>query len=80
MKILKKIVKLSSPITGDSYRYFNNEGEISLLYPCYGTLDMFEIHSIKGDFELNDIVERYETLQEAESRISVLLNGSIITL
>ncbi len=59
-------------ILTDSFRYSTEKGEISLLKPCKGTMQTFEIYCIKGC--LFDDVERYNTLEEAETRINELLN------
>jgi len=55
----------------NSERYITNVGEISLLSPCKATFDSYEIYCIKGD--LFEDIERYDTLQEADSRIYELL-------
>ncbi len=55
----------------DSHHYKNDKGEISLLYPCGGTMDEYEIYCIEGDLFYG--IERYDTLEEAEQRISELL-------
>lgn len=53
------------------HRYTSNKGEIYILYPCYLTLQRYEIYCIKGS--LFDDIERYDTLEEAEQRINELL-------
>ena len=58
-------------LLSDGNRYTSPKGEISLLSPCYATMDMFEIYCIDGD--LFEDIERYETIQDAEIRISKLL-------
>lgn len=74
MKVISK--KIVEGYFNNSHRYFLQLGqsfkkEISLVYPCYYTLDTFEIYCIEGD--LFDGVERYNTLREAENRIKELL-------
>jgi hypothetical protein len=59
----------------NSHRYKNDKGEISLLYPSRATMGDFEIFCIEGD--LFDDVERYNSLQEAEQRISELLSEPV---
>lgn len=54
-----------------NYRYKTEVGEISLIHPCYFTLDQYEIFSIDGN--LFEDIERYSTLEEAEKRITELL-------
>lgn len=77
MEIQKSIIKsaLISPnfpnLLGDSHRYATDKGEISLLHPCYATMEMFEIYCTDG--ELFDDIERYDTLEQAEDRINELL-------
>lgn len=56
-----------------SHRYKTDKGEISLLYPSCFTFDEFEIFCIDGD--LFEDIERYPTLEQAESRIKELLVG-----
>lgn len=60
-------------LLSDSNRYKTEKGEISLLEPCMVTMGMYEIYCIEGD--LFDDIERYDTLEEAEERISILLNS-----
>jgi hypothetical protein len=67
---MKKYIKTSSD--GDSHRYKTHKGEISLIYPCYHTMNKFEIYCIEGD--LFDDVERFHTLGGVERRINELLN------
>jgi hypothetical protein len=70
----KYIVKSGLPDKtrlGDSHRYKTNKGEISLVYPCYSTFNSYEIYCIEGS--LFEDIERYKTLEEAESRINGLL-------
>ena len=55
----------------DSNRYSTEKGEISLITPCLSTQRSYEIYCIEG--ELFDDIERYHTLNEAESRIFDLL-------
>lgn len=54
-----------------SHRYKTERGEISLIYPCLISQDMYEIYCIEGDFF--EDVERYSTLEEAEFRIDELI-------
>ena len=61
-----------SGVVGDSHRYKTDKGEISLLHPCYATFQSYEIYCISGG--LFDDIERYDTLEEAETRIKDLLN------
>jgi len=56
----------------ESIKYKGNKGEISLIHPCYATQHLFEIYSIDGD--LCEDIERYNTIEEAEQRISELIN------
>jgi hypothetical protein len=71
----KSIIKSGiEGLVSDSHRYKTNKGEISLLYPCRATMEMFEIYSIEGN--LFEDVERYDSLQEAEERINELLNST----
>ncbi len=60
-------------LMGDSHRYSNERGEISLVHPCKVTLDSFEIYCIEGD--LFEDIERFDSLAEAEARITELLEG-----
>ena len=59
----------------DSHRYKNDKGEISLIYPSWVSMDLYEIYCIEGD--LFEDIERFDTLEEAEARISELLNESV---
>lgn len=59
-------------IVTDSFRYETEKGCISLLKPCHATFQSYEIYCISGG--LFDDVERYHTLEEAESRIKRLLS------
>ncbi len=54
-----------------SHRYKTELGEISMIHPCPISQNMYEILCIEGDF-FEDI-ERYSTLEEAESRIDELI-------
>ena len=58
-------------LSGPSHRYKTDKGEISLVNPCFATLNSYEIYCISGD--LFEDIERFPTLKEAESRISELL-------
>lgn len=62
-------------LVGDSHRYKNEKGEISCVHPCLATMDLYEIYCIKGD--LFEDIERYDTLNEAEERISELLEEAV---
>lgn len=59
-------------LVGDSHRYKTDKGEISLLHPCMSTFEQYEIYCIEGALFAD--IERYETLEEAETRINELLN------
>jgi len=54
-----------------SHRYKTDKGEISMIYPSWVSDDSYEIFCIEG--YLFDDIERYDTLEEAESRIKELL-------
>ncbi len=69
-EVSQKIVE-TGPGFGASHRYSNNKGEISLVYPAWYTFNKFEIYPIKG--ELFEDIERYDSLEEAETRIKELL-------
>jgi len=58
-------------IVTDSFRYETEKGCISLLKPCYFNFQSYQISCQFGD--LFDDVERYNTFEEAESRIKRLL-------
>jgi hypothetical protein len=60
-------------LLGDSNRYKNEKGEISLIHPCRATMDSYEIYCCEGD--LFEDIERFSTLEEAEKRISELLGA-----
>ena len=62
---------LEMGLVGDSNRYETEKGIISLVYPCFATMDKYEIYCIKGD--LFEDIERFGTLEEAEQRIRGLL-------
>lgn len=74
--MIEKYVKRSSPglryLVGDSHRYKNEKGEISLVYPCMATMDEYEMFCIQGD--LFEDIERFSSFEEAEERINELLN------
>ena len=55
-----------------SYRYKTEKGEISRIDPSEFTMGAQEIYCIEGD--LFDDIERYATLEEAETRIKELLD------
>ena len=63
-------------LVGDSHRYKSNKGEISLIHPCRATREWFEIFCCEGD--LFQDVERYDTLEEAEKRITDLLETKLL--
>ena len=67
----KYVKELTKTISGNSYRYKTERGEISLIYPSRYTLYRYEIYCIDGD--LFEGTERYETKEEAEELISALL-------
>ena len=69
-KVDKKIIQ--NPLGMNSHRYITKKGEISLIYPSYASMDLYEIYCIKGD--LFDDIERFDSLEEAEKRIHILLN------
>lgn len=80
MKEIEKFIVANSLSTktipnlvGDSHRYKNDRGEISLLHPCYASMELYEIFCING--YLFEDIERYDTLEEAEERIHSLLNS-----
>lgn len=54
-----------------SHRYRTERGEISMIHPCVISQNMYEIYCIEGNFF--EDVERYSTLEEAESRIDELI-------
>lgn len=70
--IKTKIIETSSisDLYGDSHRYYNEKGEISLLYPCIRTGNLYEIYSWG---ELFEDCERFNSLTEAEERIYSIL-------
>ena len=61
----------------DSERYITELGEISMLSPCRATFNTYEIYCCSGD--LFEDVERYDTLEEAETRINALLSPRLLT-
>lgn len=72
---MEKYIK-GSPVpdlVGSSHRYKTEKGEISLLYPSFATMELYEIFCIEG--ELFEDIERFDTLEEAEQRIRELLNS-----
>jgi hypothetical protein len=56
----------------NSHRYKTKKGEISLIYPSWVSMGLYEIYCIEG--ELFDGIERFDTLEDAEQRIYELLN------
>ena len=70
--MIRTIHKDKTGVVGDSHRYSNTNGEISLIFPCFATSDMFEIFCIEGDLFYD--VERFSTLEESEDRIKELLD------
>jgi hypothetical protein len=67
-RLVQRDVALHELIS-ESYRYKSTKGEISLLYPCYATMNMYEIYCP----ELFEDIERYDTSEEVEERIRELL-------
>jgi len=70
--ITKRVINssiMSESFLSNSHRYKSAKGEISLLYPCFATMNMYEIYCP----ELFEDVERYDTLEEVEGRITELL-------
>jgi len=67
-RIVQRNISISELI-GESHRYKSTKGEISLLHPCYATMNMYEIYCP----ELFEDVERYDTFEEVEERIRELL-------
>lgn len=68
----RTIPSQSPGLAGPSNRYKTEKGEISLVGPCYATLNYYEIYCLSGN--LFDDIERFETLEEAETRIRELLD------
>ena len=68
----KEIIKSKTNLVSDSNRFKTTKGVISLLEPCFATLEMYEIYCIEGD--LFGDVERFDTYDEAIERINELLN------
>lgn len=64
-------------LLSDSERYITELGEISMLSPCRATFETYEIYCCVGD--LFEDVERYDTLEEAETRINALLLPRLLT-
>lgn len=64
--------KMFPNLLGKSHRYKTDKGEISCIHPCMATMGCYEIYCIEGD--LFEDIERYDTLEESETRISELLN------
>jgi len=60
---------VSESFLGNSHRYKSHKGEVSLLHPCFATMNMYEIYCP----ELFEDVERYDTLEDVEARIGELL-------
>ena len=67
----KTVQSVFPDLVGDSHRFKTSKGEISLIFPCMATFDMYEIYSIYGD--LFDERERYNSFNDAMRRISNLL-------
>lgn len=57
---------------GESNRYSSKKGLISMVGPCLATMETYEIYCLEGN--LFDDIERYDTLEEAETRIHELLS------
>ena len=55
------------------FHYTDGTEVISLIYPAYYTMFKFEIYQIRGNRNLFEDVERFDTLEEAETRIKELL-------
>ena len=66
------IITDNKVLVGDSHRYKTKKGEISMIYPCRATHQMFEIYCCEGN--LFEDVERYNSLDETEKRIIELLS------
>lgn len=62
---------ISSLTASDSHKYITEVGTISLLYPCFATMQRYEIFCTEGDLFFD--IERYNTLEEAEERIYEIL-------
>lgn len=61
-------------LVGASRRYKTNIGEISCVHPYRATMDSFEIFCIEGS--LFEDIERYDTLEETEEKITELLTDN----
>jgi hypothetical protein len=73
------LIQSSLPnIFGYRYLFSSEKGVISCVSPCSSTKNYYEIFVIEGD--LFEDIERYDTLDEAESRIKELLVIEPITL
>ena len=75
---MEKSVDVSGSIAGmlgPSNRYLNEKGCISLIHPCRTTMNLFEIYCIEGD--LFDDIERFDSLDEAESAIRTYLGEAV---
>ena len=66
-----KYNKIDSQGMMPSHRYSTDKGEISLVHPCSYTNEQYEIYCISGAHF--DDVERYDTEEEAMTRIKSLL-------
>jgi len=75
-EIITYTVKSCVSTAGDSHRYKNDRGEISLIYPCKVTNNTYEIYGMT--FNILEDIERYSTLKEAEDRIKELLQSNNI--
>jgi len=58
-------------LVSDSNRFKSNKGEISMITPCMGSMNMYEIYSLECN--LFDDIERYSTEEEVYARIYELL-------
>ncbi len=75
LNMKKETVKregILASIVSDSERYSSEKGLISMVGPCAATMGTYEIYCLKGN--LFDDIERYDTLEEAETRICELLS------
>ena len=71
MKQRTPVISLHPELVGNSYRFESDKGTISLIHPCYATMNQYEIYCIKGN--LFDDVERFSSLEEATKVIEKYL-------
>ena len=64
---------IQSKYFGKRFVYSSKKGEISMIGPCFATCNQYEIYDV-GETDLFNDIERYDTLEEVEKRISELLN------